>query len=315
MLFSFASCKDNPDNGGTKTEETTSYVRENKTRIAVLNGVDVLGTAKLRVSRDYAYTVTTCNSADEIMNTVTEGKADLAALPLDLAAKLYNTTNGGVKIIAVNTLGALYILTGDSSVKSFADIKGKTVYATGKGGYYEYFINYILTQNGIDPEKDVTIEYKEQSELTALAIDGTANLCFIPEPYATKVIAENKEMKRLVDLNRLWEKSAGSKPVQGVVIARTEYIEQNPEYIETFLFQNEVSVNFANEKDGLGINFLAANNFFSSHELAKASVPLCNLKFMKGEEMKPVINSTFDAFYSVDPASAGGAIPDGGIFY
>lgn len=315
MLFSFASCKDNPDNSGTKTEETTSYVRENKTRIAVLNGVDVLGTAKLRVSRDYAYTVTTCNSADEIMNTVTEGKADLAALPLDLAAKLYNTTNGGVKIIAVNTLGALYILTGDGSVKSFADIKGKTVYATGKGSYYEYFINYILTQNGIDPEKDVKIEYKEQDELTALAIDGTAKLCFIPEPYATKVIAENKEMKRLVDLNRLWEKSAGSKPVQGVVIARTEYIEQNPEYIETFLFQNEVSVNFANEKDGLGINFLAANNFFSSHELAKASVPLCNLTFMKGEEMKSVINSTFDAFYSVDPASAGGAIPDGGIFY
>ena len=315
MLFSFASCKDNPDNGGTKTEETTSYVRENKTRIAVLNGIDVLGTAKLRVSRDYAYTVTTCNSAEEIMNTVTEGKADLAALPLDLAAKLYNSTNGGVKIIAVNTLGALCILTGDSSVKSFADIKGKTVYATGKGGYCEYFINCILTQNGIDPEKDVKIEYKEQDELINLAIDGTAKLCFIPEPYATKVIAENKEMKRLVDLNRLWEKSAGSKPVQGVVIARTDYIEQNPEYIETFLFQNEVALNYLSSEGNQGINFLYTNNYFSTFELAQASIPACNLAFMKGEEMKPVINSTFDAFYSIDPASAGGAIPDDGIFY
>ncbi len=315
MLFSFASCKDNTDNGEINQEETTSYIRENKTRIAVLNGVDVLGTAKLRVSRDYAYAVTNCNSAEEIMNMVTEGKADLAALPLDLAAKLYNSTNGGVKILAVNTLGVLHILTGDSDVTSFADIKGKTVYATGKGSYYEYFIRYILTQNGIDPEKDVKIEYKEQDELTTLALDGTAKLCFIPEPYATKVITENKEMKRLVDLNALWEKSAGTKPVQGVVIARTEYIEQNPEYIETFLFQNEVSVNFANEKDGLGINFLAANNFFSSHELAKASVPLCKLTFMKGEDMKPVINSTFDVFYGIDPASVGGTIPADGIFY
>ena len=165
---------------------------------------------------------------EEIMNMVTDGKADLAALPLDLAAKLYSTTNRGVKIIAVNTLGALYLLTGDGSVTSLADIEGKTVYATGKGGYYEYFINHILTQNGIDPENDVTIEYKDQDELTALALDGTAKLCFIPEPYATKVITENKEMKRLVDLNGLWERSAGTKPVQGVVIARTEYIENNP---------------------------------------------------------------------------------------
>lgn len=315
MLFSFASCKDNPDNGGTNSEETTSYIRENKTRIAVLEGIDVLGTAKIRVSRDYAYTVTSCKSAEELMNMVTDGKADLAALPLDLAAKLYNSTNGGVKIIAVNTLGALYILTGDSSVTDLADIKGKTVYATGKGGYYEYFIDYILTQNGIDPEKDVTIEYKEQDELTALALDGTAKLCFIPEPYATKVITENKEMKRLVDLNGLWEKSAGAKPVQGVVIARTEYIEQNPEYIETFLFQNEVALNYLSSEDNQGLNFLYENGYFSSFETAQRSIPACNLVFMRGEDMKPGIKNTFDVLYGVDPASVGGAIPDDGIFH
>ena len=315
MLFSFASCKDNTDNGGTNAEETTSYIRENKTRIAVLYGVDVLGTAKLKVSRDYAYTVTTCNSAEEIMNAVKEGKADLAALPLDLAAKLYNSENGGVKIVAVNALASLQLLTGDESVKSFADIKGKTVYATDKGGYGEYFINCILAQNGIDPEKDVTIEYKEREELISLAVDGTAKLCFIPEPYATRVITENEEMKRLVDLCALWEKSAGTKPVQSVVIARTEYIEQNPEYIETFLFQNEVALNYLSSEGNQGINFLFENSYFSSFEMAQRCIPACNLKFMRGEGMKPGIKSVFDAFYGADPASVGGATPDDGIFH
>lgn len=315
VLFSLASCKDNTDNGETVPEETTSYIRESKTRIAVLDGIDVLGTAKIKLSRDYAYTVTTCGSAEEIMNTVTEGKADLAALPLDLAAKLYNSTNGGVKIIAVNVLGAVHLLTGDSGVTSLADIKGKTVYATGKGGYCEYFINAVLTQNGIDPEKDVKIEYKEQDELAALALDGTAKLCFVPEPYATRIVRENKEMKRLVDLNGLWEKSTGTKPVQSVVIARTEYIEKNPEYIETFLFHNEVSLNYLSSEDNQGINFLSENGYFSSFDLAAATVSASNLVFMKGEDMKPLIKGTFEAFYAVDPASVGGAIPDDGIFH
>lgn len=315
MLFSFASCKDGNNGGETNPEETTSYVRESKTRIAMLSGIDVLGTAKLRADRDYAYTGTTCNTVQEIENLITEGKADLAAVPLDVAAKLYNSTNGGVKIIAVNTLGVLNLLTGDGSVTSLADIKGKTVYATGKDGYYGYFINYVLTQNGIDPEKDVTIEYREQNEVVDLAVKGEAKLCFIPEPYATKVVTENKEMKRLIDLNALWEKASGTKPVQSVVIARTEYIEQNPGYIETFLFQNEVSLNFLGSEDNQGINFLHNNKYFSSFELAQASVPACNFVFMKGEDMKPGIKSVFDAFYGIDPASVGGAIPDDGIFH
>lgn len=314
MLFSFASCKDG--NGGvTDPEETTSYIRENKTRISVLDGVDILGTAKLKVSRDYAYTVTTCNDAAEIMNMVTEGKADLAALPLDLAAKLYNTTNGGVKIIAVNNLGALHLLTSDKEATEFSDMKGETVYATGKGGYYEYYINYILTQNGIDPEKDVTIEYKEQDELINFALSGNAKFCFIPEPYATRVVMENEEMNRFINLVAQWEKAAGTKPVQGVVVARTEYIEQNPEYIEQFLSQNEVSLNFLNVDGTQGPSFLLNNNYFSTLEIAQACIPACNLVFMKGEDMKPEIKGVFDVFYGVDPASVGGAIPDDSIFY
>ena len=215
----------------------------------------------------------------------------------------------------MNNTGTLHLLTSDKEAKSFSDMKGKTVYATGKGGYYEYYINYILTENGIDPKNDVIIEYKEQDELTDLALNGTAEFIFIPEPYATKVVMENENMNRFINLVAQWEKAAGTKPVQGVVVARTEYIEQNPEYIEQFLFQNEVSLNFLNVDGTQGANFLFDNNYFSTFEIAQACIPACNLVFMKGEEMKPEIKGVFDVFYGVDPASLGGAIPDDGIFY
>lgn len=285
MLFLLASCADKPDGG---EESTTSYIRENKTKLAVFSGVTSLGVAKLVKDRDYAYESSLHTDINEIETLIKNGSADIAAVPVESAARLFNETKGGVKIIAVNGLGCLQLLTKDDSIKTLADIKDKTVYASGKDTAAEHILNFIFEKNSINPQ----IEYvATEAELAALAIEGKADICIISEPQATKVVFENAEMKRVVDFNDEWNKVSDAKLAQSVIVARTEYIEQNPEYIEQFLFQNEISVNFlgVSENADLSADMLHKGNYFSSVDLARACVPECNLYFVRGEEMKAMV--------------------------
>lgn len=307
MLFSLASCADN--GGETKPEETTSYVRENKTKLAVFNGVTSLGVAKLVKDRGYAYESSLYTDLSEVENLIKNGGADMAAVPVESAARLFNETKGAVKIIAVNNLGVLHLVTGDESIKTLADLKDKTVYATGKGTAYEHIMNFIFEKNAISPK----VEYvATEAELVTLAIEGKADICIIPEPYATKVVFENTKMKRVIDLSDEWNKFSEAPLVQGVIVARTEYIEQNPEYIEQFLFQNEISVNFLNENIDAGADMLYNGQYFSTFDLARECVPACNLYFMKGEEMKAAVKVVYDVL----PAElTGGTVSADGICF
>lgn len=304
MLFSLASCADKPDT----TEETTSYIRDNKTKIAVLSGVTSLGVAKLVKDRDYAYESSLYTSLDEVENLIKNGGADLAAVPVESAARLFNETKGGVKIIAVNGLGCLHLLSDNEEIKSLADIKDKTVYASGKGTANEYILNYIFEKNSMSPK----IEYVEDAELVTLAIEGKADLCIVSEPYVTKIVAENTAMKRVADFNDEWNKVSKTALAQTVIVARTEYIEQNPEYIEQFLFHNEVSVNFLNENVDAGADLLHKGSYFSTFDLARACIPECNLHFVRGEDMKAMIAGVCDAL----PAKmTGGTVNADGICF
>ncbi len=342
MLFAFAACGENGITGNN-TEPTTSYIREIKTKVAALNGPTGLGLAKLAADRAYAYDVQYYSDPQEVVPLLTTGEVDIAALPINLAANLYKKTNGGIQILAINTLGVLHVIENGESIKSIADLKGKTIYATGQGSTPEYIINYVLEKNGIDPEKDVDIQYKAaHSELATLAVEGKANICILPEPFATKVIAQTNivattaapeaateqaeattaaadedkvTLRRALDLTKEWDKVCDVQLVQGCVVARTEYINQNPEIIKEFMGFNEVSVNYLNANgDGAAV-FLVENGYFESTSVAKATVENSNIVFIEGEEMKTAAKQIFEILHQANPASVGGEIPDDGIYY
>ena len=314
MLFSFAACG---ENGGTPSDETTTdYVREVKTKVAVLNGPTGLGLAKLAADRSYAYEVEQFSDPQEIVPLLTKGEVDIAALPVNLAANLYKKTNGGIKILAVNTLGVLYCLEKGKTIKDFAELKGKTIYATGQGSTPEYIINHVLTQKGLVPGKDVTIEYKTaHNELATLAIEGKVDFCILPEPFATKVLVQNSEYYKLIDFTKSWNEENEEQLVQGVVVARTDYINENPDIITEFMNFNEVSVNYLSANPESASVFLADNGYFESAEFAYTVLPFCNIVFMEGEEMKTAVKAMYEVLYAADPKSVGGSIPDDGIFY
>lgn len=315
MLISFAACNGDGESETTApAESTTSYIRETKTRVATLSGPLGIGVAKLGADRDYAYDVKYHAEAQQVVSLLKNGETDIAVLPVNLAANVYNETNGAVKIIAVNTLGVFHILENGKEIKSINDLNGKTVYAFGEGSLPEYLLSSVLESSGI--KGSVKVEYKaDYSEIEALMSEGKADICMLPEPYAAAVASSAEGVRYALDLSDEWANANETPFVQSVVVARAEYIESNAEYIETFLMHNEISVNFLSELPEAGAAVLAQTGSFKTAEEAQAALAGCNPRFIRGEEMKAALNAVFDMLYQADAASIGGKMPDNGIYY
>ncbi len=319
VIFSFAACASDTAKPGSSDEaqSTTDEQREVKTRVAALNGPTGIGLAKVKTDRAYGYDVTFYNDPQEIVPLLVNGETDIAAVPLNLAANIYKKTNGGIKILAINTLGVLHVLEKGDTISSVADLKGKTVFATGQGSTPEYTINYILEKNGIDRENDLTVEYKSaHPELATLAIEGKADICILPEPFASKVIASGKGFRRALDLTEEWNKVSDAPLAMGCVVARKEYIETNPDIISEFMTFNEVSVNFMNTSPSAAVVLADIGMITPDQiELYAEAIAGCNIVFIDGEEMKKTAEENFAVLFEADPVSVGGELPDENIYY
>ena len=318
LLLSFAACggKDGGEDSDVTDAPETNYEREVKTKIAALNGPTGLGLAEIKADRSYAYDVEYYSDPQEVGPLLIKGEVDIAALPLNMAANLYKKTDGKIKMLAINTLGVLHVLSKDDSIKSVADLKGKTVYSSGQGATPEYIVNYILRKNGLEPGKDVTIEYKTaHNELATLAVEGSVDICILPEPFASKVLAKNESYKRVLDLTAEWGKVSSAKLAQGCLVARADYLEQNPEIIKEFMSFYEASVNFVNNENNAGAVFLAKNGYFDTPQLAADTIPNCNIVFITGEEMNKTATENFTVLFEANPASVGGEIPADALYY
>lgn len=315
MLISFAGCTGTGENETTSvTESTTSYIREVKTKIASLSGPLGIGIAKLCADRDYAYDSTVYNDAAEITELLKNGGADIAVLPVNTAAALFNETEGAIKFLAVNNSAVFHIIENGKEIKSIDDLKGKKIYTLGEGSMPEFLLGYILSENGLDGK--VTVEYKADfEEIKALADDGTAAVIMLPEPYAAMLVSGTEGMRYALDLADEWKKICDTPFAQSVIVARTEYIEQNPAYIDSFLMQNEISLNFLIENPMAAPDLLTKAGSFSSPELVNAALAGCNPLFMKGESMKNAVSAVLEMLYNANPESIGGKLPDDAVYF
>lgn len=315
LVCSFASCGNRSENTEENSTETETDAEKTKVRVAIPDGPDAVGLAKLISDRDYAFSFSILQSLSEASDMLMNGETDMAVLPVNLAADIYNKTNGGIQIISVNALGSLYVLERGKSIKSLNDLKGKTVYLSDKGSVPEYVFKYILTENGINPDKDLTLEYRSsQGETASLIIDGSAEICVLSEPYVSKILSLSDEYSSAADLTEEWEKISGTKLVCSCVAAEKNFIAENPDVINDFLMFGEISVNYIKTNKNAGA-FLTQLGFFTDADIAAATVPRCNLCFIKGEEMAKLIKDNLSVLFEFSPDSTGGNIPDDGLFF
>lgn len=259
-------------------------------------------------------------SADEITPKLVQGELDIAAVPANLASVLYNNTEGQVQVLAINTLGVLYIVENGDSVQSVEDLRGKTIYASGKGNTPEYALRYLLEGNGIDPDADVTIEWKsEHSECVAALAADPAGIAMLPQPFVTTAQAQNENLRVALDITEEWDKLAqasGSDAalLTGVVVARKEFVEQNPQLVGEFLSLYEKSVAYANSEVEQTAKLIGEYDIVPEAVAAKA-LPECNITFIEGGEMKAKLSAYLQTLMDQNPKAIGGAMPGDDFYY
>ena len=286
-------------------------------RVAGLKGPTTMGLVNLMDSDDGAnYTFTMYGAADEIVPLLVKGELDAAAVPANLAATLYQKTQGQVEVACINTLGVLYIVENGDTVQSVADLKGQTIVTTGKGTTPEYVLRYVLSQNGLDPDKDVTIEYcSEATEALSQVQAGQATIAMLPQPFVTSALSQVEGLRVALDMNEEWQKVAGSQLVTGVLVVRKDAVEADPDAFEEFLNGYAASVEAANTDLEGTAALCESYGIVAKAALAQKALPECNIVFERGEQMKTDLVNYFQVLYDADPSSVGGAMPADDFYY
>lgn len=289
-------------------------------RIAGLKGPTTMGLVNL-LSMEQAgtaamdYDLQLYGAADEIVPLLIKGELDMAAIPANLAATLYQKTNGGIQAVAVNTLGVLYVVEQGDTVHSMADLKGRTILSTGKGTTPEYVLRYLLTANGLDPDKDVDIQYySEATEVTAQMASTQDAIAVLPQPYVTAAGLKDDTLRVALDLTAEWDKVADTQLITGVTVVRKAYAEEHPDVVAAFLADYAQSVNAANTDLEGTAALCEEQGVVAKAAIAKKALPNCNIVCLTGEELKADVSGYLQVLYDADPAAVGGVLP-GEDFY
>ena len=311
----FAGCTPNGESSVPQGTGATTI------HIAGLNGPTTMGMVGLMQSVDAgtaqnSYEVSMYGTADEIIPRLIQGEVDIAALPVNLAAALYNQTGGQVQLLAVNTLGVLYIVEAGSSIETIEDLRGCTIYMAGKGSVPEYVLTYVLALNGMEIGVDVFVEFKaEATEVAAILATQEGAVAMLPQPYATAVQVQNESVRIALDMTAEWDAVAGgSTLITGVLVVRREFAEQNPEALAQFLAEYEASVRFVNENTEEAAALVAFYGI-TPEPIALRAIPLCNITYISGEEMRAQVSGYLQILFEQNPKSVGGALPDEAFFY
>lgn len=291
-------------------------------RIAGLKGPTTMGLVNLLDMEQQGtaaldYDLQLYGTADEIVPGLIKGELDMAAIPANLAAALYQKTKGGIQVMAVNTLGVLYVVEKGDTVHSMADLAGRTILSTGKGTTPEYLLRYLLEKNGLDPDKDVKIQYcSEATEVTAqMAAAQKDAIAVLPQPYVTAAGMKDPSLRVALDLTAEWDKVSDSQLVTGVTVVRTQYAQEHPDVVEAFLQEYAQSVRTANTDLDRTAALCEQQGVVAKAAIAKKALPACNIVCRTGDEMQKDVSAYLSVLCAADPAAVGGKLPDEGFYW
>ena len=304
-----------------KTETSTEALEESSddtvVRIGGLKGPTTMGLVKLMddvqngtAANHYEFTMVT--AADELTGLVASGKVDIALLPANVASVLYHKTEGKVSVIDINTLGVLYLVSGDSSISSIENLSGKTVYLPGKGTTPEYVLRYLISAAGLSDEA-VTLEFKsEASEVAAVLAED-------PQPFVTAATAQNNSLSVVLDLTKVWdslqEDGSNSRLVTGVTIVNNDFLAAHKDLVDTFLTEHEASIAYTAADPEGAAALIEKAGIVAKAAIAQKALPACNITYLDGQDMKDALNGYLSVLLSQNPQSVGGSLPEDDFYY
>jgi len=331
LLFSLAACgpKEPQNDGSTSSPSDSSEpassaepAQRTPVNMMVLSGPTGVGAAKLMQENNLDHTknqyqIEVVAENAQVVAALTNGDADIAAIATNVAANLANQTDGGVQVLAVNTLGVLYILEKGETVQSVGDLQGRTIWATGKGANPEFILNKLLADSGVEAE----IEWLTPQEINAKMLESEDGVCMLPVPAANALAEQGEDIRFALNLSEVWEETVGSVLPMGCVAARTEFIEQNPQAVADFLEEYQESVEYMAGGDALSSapgdksKLVAGFGITANENIAFSAIPMCNLTFITGEDMRNALQEYYQVLFQADPASIGGMLPYDDFYY
>ena len=292
-------------------------------RVGSLKGPTSMGLAELmdraeKGETENDYTFTMAGKADELVGSVANGDLDIVLVPANVASILYTKTQGNVNVIDINTLGVLYVVASDDSIFSMKDLKGKTLYMTGKGTTPEYVMNYLLSENGLN-DGDVTLEFKsEAAEVASVLKKDSSAVGVLPQPFATAACIQNEALKPVLDLTEQWNllnKENKSQLVTGVTIVRSDFLKENEEAVKLFMEDHKASAAYTSEHLDEAAEMVAALGIVEKASIAKKAMPACNIVCITGDEMKSALSGYLSVLEAADAKSIGGQLPGDDFYY
>ncbi|MFR9192824.1 MAG: ABC transporter substrate-binding protein [Anaerovoracaceae bacterium] len=300
------------------SEEVPSTVSQT-VNIAALNGPTGMAMVDLMDMED-KYAITTYQAPTDITAKIINGEVDVAAVPSNLAAVLYNKTEGDIVAVSPIALGMLQILGNNADVQEVSDLAGKTIIASGQGGTPEYVLQKVLQDNGLTIYEDVNVQWvANHSEVNTQLLSQEGTIAMIPEPFVSTALAQGQEgVTKLFDLNELWEEATGQQLPMGVLVATRSFAEDRSDDLKVLLNDLQASVDYVNDSPAEAAKAIVEHGFIGDEAIAEAAIPNCHIVLYTGDnaaegiEMLKTFNQTL---YDMDPASVGGALPDENLYY
>lgn len=290
-------------------------------RIAGLNGPTAMSLAKLttdyKASGDNSISYSVSKVREEVVNGLLKGDLDVACVPANMAATLFNKSQGAIQVAAISTLNVLYLAGNDVKLNSLEDLKGKTVYSTGKGATPDAVLNKLLTSAGLTAGDDVTIEFKsEPAEVAAMLTAKEGNIGFLPEPFLTTVTSKNDKIKALFSGAELWKKYVGpdEEIVTGVLVARKDFLAKNEAWFKQFLadYKKDIEWTVANPAEA---GKLIGEQGIVPAKVAAKALPKIGLTYIDGSEMKAKLEAYLGVLGGFNPKLIGGKLPSDDFYY
>ena len=313
---------------GTSNELTASNANETpeppETTLQPLSAMVIKGPSAISVaellqksdSEETNYDITMVGSPDEVVSAISSESTDVAIVPTNLAANLYNKTEGDIRMVAITTLGSLYLVSNGVEINDIRELEGKTIYSGGQGANPQYILEHLLLQSGLTIEENVFVEYvTEHSEAVALLATDAAEIVLLPEPFVTTALAKNPQSVIALDISKAWTKETGNDFAMSCLVARADYLENNKETVDAFLTELEASAAFCLSNVEACAQLCVDFGIISDLDTAVAAIPRCQIVYSDKTEMKALVEAYYQVLFKANPASIGGSVPDNAFFY
>jgi NitT/TauT family transport system substrate-binding protein len=311
---------DSTDEADTQEESDGEAV---VVRIGGMSGPTSMGLVKLMDDAENGETANIYEFADlateasAFVAPLSNGELDIAAVPSNLASVLYNNTDGGIQVLAINNLCVLNIVERGDTVQSMEDLKGKKIYATGEGATPEYTLRYLLKAYNVDPDSDLEIQWcSDTTEALSYVTNDEEAIAMLPQPFVTAALSQVEDLRVALDLNDVWtELDNGCEQITGVIVVRKEFAEQNPEAVDTFLSEYEASMTYTQENVEDAAALIEKYGIVGKAAIAQKALPGCHLNYEAGNEMKESLEGFLQILYDENPAAVGGSLPETDFYY